>query len=74
MKRWLSEKIWTKTNIVKKLKFSSDKILFCQHHLSHASSIYYTNNLSHSCIMVNDGIEKIKVFLYGQEKKIKLNY
>ena len=74
MKRWLSEKIWTKTNIVKKLKFSSDKILFCQHHLSHASSIYYTNNLSHSCIMVNDGIGEDQSFLYGQEKKIKLNY
>jgi len=74
MKRWLSEKIWTKTNIVKKLKFSSDKILFCQHHLSHASSIYYTNNLSHSCIMVNDGIGEDQSFSIwsGEKNKIKL--
>ena len=63
-----------KTNIVKKLKFSSDKILFCQHHLSHASSIYYTNNLSHSCIMVNDGIGEDQSFSIWSGEKIKLNY
>ena len=74
MKRWLSEKIWTKTNIVKKLNFSSNNILFCQHHLSHASSIYYTNNLSHSCIMVNDGIGEDQSFSIwsGEKNKIKL--
>ena len=76
MKRWLSEKIWTKTNISKKLKFNNKNILFCQHHLSHASSIYYPSNLDHSCIVVNDGIGEDQSFSIwsAEDNKINLKY
>lgn len=62
MGRWLSEKMWTKTNISKKLDVDLKKIIFCQHHLSHASSIYYNSNLSDATIMVSDGVGEDQSF------------
>ena len=62
MRLWLSEKMWTKTNISKKLNVDLKKIIFCQHHLSHASSIYYNSNLSEATIMVSDGVGEDQSF------------
>ncbi len=62
MGRWLSEKMWTKTNIAKKLNVDLKKIIFCQHHLSHASSIYHNSNLSDATIMVSDGVGEDQSF------------
>ncbi len=62
MGRWLSEKMWTKTNIAKKLNVDLKKIIFCQHHLSHASSIYYNSNLTDATIMVSDGVGEDQSF------------
>ena len=62
MGRWLSEKMWTKTNISKKLNVDLKKIIFCQHHLSHASSIYYNSNLTDATIMVSDGVGEDQSF------------
>ena len=62
MGRWLSEKMWTKTNISKKLDVDLKKIIFCQHHLSHASSIYFNSNLTDATIMVSDGVGEDQSF------------
>ena len=62
MSRWLSEKLWTKTNIIKKINAKNKQIIFCQHHLSHASSIYYSSGLKHSTIVVSDGVGEDQSF------------
>ena len=72
MRLWLSEKMWTKTNISKRLNVDLKKIIFCQHHLSHASSVYYNSNLNDSTIMVSDGVGEDQSFSiwYGNKNLI----
>ena len=70
MSRWLSEKLWTKTNIAKKINAELKQIVFCQHHLSHASSIYYSTNLNESSIVVSDGVGEDQSFSIWKAKKI----
>jgi len=76
MRRWLSEKLWTKTNIAKKINANLKQIIFCQHHLSHASSIYYNSNINDSVIMVSDGVGEDQSFSIwkAQENVISLLY
>jgi len=62
MSRWLSEKLWAKTNIIKKINAESKQIIFCQHHLSHASSIYYSSGLKNATIVVSDGVGEDQSF------------
>jgi carbamoyltransferase len=62
MSRWLSEKLWTKTNIIKKINAKTKQIIFCQHHLSHASSIYYSSGLKNATIVVSDGVGEDQSF------------
>ena len=62
MSRWLSEKLWTKTNIIKKINAKTKQIIFCQHHLSHASSIYYSSGLKNATIIVSDGVGEDQSF------------
>jgi len=69
MRLWLSEKMWTKTNISKRLNVDLKKIIFCQHHLSHASSVYYNSNLDDSTIMVSDGVGEDQSFSIWYGKK-----
>jgi len=62
MSRWLSEKLWTKTNIIKKINATPKQVIFCQHHLSHASSIYYSSGLKNATIVVSDGVGEDQSF------------
>ncbi|MDC0195259.1 hypothetical protein OAJ82_03240 [Alphaproteobacteria bacterium] len=62
MSRWLSEKLWTKTNIIKKINATPKQVIFCQHHLSHASSIYYSSGLKDATIVVSDGVGEDQSF------------
>jgi len=73
MSRWLSEKLWTKTNIIKKLNADPKQIVFCQHHLSHASSIYYPSNLDEALIIVSDGVGEDQSFSIWKANKNLIN-
>ena len=76
MKRWLSEKIWTKTNIIKKIDANLKQIIFCQHHLSHAASVYFDSMINDSSIMVSDGVGEDQSFSIwkGINNKLSLLY
>ena len=73
MSRWLSEKLWTKTNISKKINAKLKQIVFCQHHLSHASSIYYSTNLNEALILVSDGVGEDQSFSIWKANKNIIN-
>ncbi|MEQ1894960.1 MAG: carbamoyltransferase N-terminal domain-containing protein, partial [Planctomycetota bacterium] len=38
MQRWISDKLWIKSMMAKRLDLPGSKILFCDHHMSHAAS------------------------------------
>ncbi|MCB0421206.1 MAG: carbamoyltransferase [Bdellovibrionales bacterium] len=63
--RWLKEKLYLKKLLVDELRnidktvsrrILSDKILFSEHHLSHAASAYYPSPFSKAAIVTLDGV------------------
>jgi len=58
---WLREKLFQKSFILKELrkfskKINSDKLLFSEHHESHASSAFYPSPFESSVILTLDGV------------------
>ncbi len=55
MQRWISDKLWIKSMMSKKLGVSSSKLLFAEHHVSHAASSFYTSPFQDAAILTVDG-------------------
>src|SRR6266404_3379298 len=53
---WLSEKLWIRSRLVRLLGLPAERILFCEHHLSHAASAFYCSGFSEAAILTADGI------------------
>jgi len=56
MINWMTDKLWVKSQIEEKVGISGDKILFCQHHLSHAASAFFCSPFSEAAILSIDGV------------------
>ena len=55
MQRWVTDKLWIKSMMSKKLGIPSSKILFCDHHMSHAACSFYTSPFKDAAILTVDG-------------------
>jgi len=55
MQRWISDKLWIKSMIAKKLGVPTKKLLFAEHHVSHAASSFYTSPFEEAAILTVDG-------------------
>ncbi len=53
---WLTEKLWIRNALVKQLDVHPDKLLWCEHHLSHAASVFYSSGLEEAAILTVDGV------------------
>jgi carbamoyltransferase len=58
---WLKEKLFQKSLLSKKLKeldedVTSDKLLFTEHHLSHAASAFYPSPFEKAVVLTMDGV------------------
>lgn len=53
---WLGDKLWIKQLIQKKLGVAAGKILFSEHHLSHAASAFFCSPFEESAILTLDGV------------------
>jgi len=53
---WLGDKLWIKHLLQKQLGVDSSKILFSEHHLSHAASSFYCSPFKESAILTVDGV------------------
>ena len=77
---WLNEKLFIKKLIVDHLKEIQSfdkkklKILFSEHHLSHAASAFYVSPFKSSAILTIDGVGEWSTasIAYGEEGHIKL--
>ena len=80
MPLWLREKLFQKNLILKKLKHidqnfkNENKLLFCEHHLSHAASAFYPSPFEESLILTIDGVGEWATTTVGigTGKKIKI--
>jgi len=53
---WLGDKLWVKSLIKEKLGVSAEKILFGDHHQSHAASCFYPSPFEEAAILTVDGV------------------
>lgn len=56
MNLWLKEKLWVKEYIRKHLGIDPSRILFVEHHLSHAASALYCSPFEEAAILTADGV------------------
>jgi carbamoyltransferase len=56
MTTWLGDKLWIKQLIQKRLGVSPEKILFSEHHLSHAASAFFCSPYEEAAILTVDGV------------------
>ncbi len=56
MVTWLADKLWVKHLIQKELGVPESKILFGEHHLSHAASAFYCSPYDKAAILTVDGV------------------
>ena len=56
MTNWLLDKLWVKQTILGALDMPEEKILFSQHHLSHAASAFFCSPFQESAILTVDGV------------------
>ena len=58
---WLREKLFLKDYLTKQFKeidksFTSDRLNFCEHHLSHAASAFYPSPFEEAVVLTVDGV------------------
>ena len=53
---WLADKLWVKHLIQKRLDIAPAKILFSEHHLSHAASAFYCSPFEEAAVLTVDGV------------------
>lgn len=75
---WLKEKLFQKRLIIKNLQNidadfdPQDKLLFSEHHISHAASAFYPSSFDKSLILTMDGVGEWATtsVMIGEDKKI----
>lgn len=53
---WLKEKLWVKNIIQNKIGVDYKKILFCDHHMSHAASAFFASPFEDAAVLTVDGV------------------
>ena len=56
MVTWLLDKLWVKGILKDKVNVSSEKVLFAEHHLSHAASAFLCSPFDEAAILTIDGV------------------
>jgi len=65
---WLSDKLWIKSLIKEKLDVPDEKIVFSNHHLSHAASAFFCSPFEDAAILTVDGVGEWATATYGVGK------
>jgi carbamoyltransferase len=53
---WLGDKLWLKAIIQREVDVPADKILFVDHHLSHAASAFFASPFDEAAVLTIDGV------------------
>lgn len=56
MLTWFKEKLWIKTVIQNEVGIKYDKVLFCDHHMSHAASAFFASPFKDAAVLTVDGV------------------
>jgi len=72
MPLWIKQKLWIKELIKDELKFKG-KILFPQHHQSHAASAFFPSPFQNAAFLTIDGVGEWATASFGTGKDNKIN-
>jgi carbamoyltransferase len=53
---WFTEKLWIKSLILSKVPVAPERVLFVEHHLSHAASAFFCSPFDEAAILTVDGV------------------
>jgi carbamoyltransferase len=56
MTTWMGEKLWIKNKIINALGIDPKKLLFCDHHMSHAASAFFASPYKEAAVLTCDGV------------------
>lgn len=56
MMTWFSEKLWVKGKLMEWLEIPSEKLLFVDHHMSHAASAVFCSPYEEAAVLTIDGV------------------
>lgn len=65
---WFSEKLWIKSQILDRLSIPVEKLLFVEHHLSHAASAFFCSPFEEAAILTCDGVGEWTTTALGQAR------
>ncbi|OGO35243.1 MAG: hypothetical protein A2W35_11135 [Chloroflexi bacterium RBG_16_57_11] len=66
MVAWFDEKLWIRGRILTKLDIPDEKLLFVEHHLSHAASAFFCAPYDEAAILTIDGVGEWTTATVGQ--------
>ena len=74
MQRWISDKLWVKSMMARRLKLPRSKFLFADHHVSHAASSFFTSPFEEAAILTVDGAGEwtTSTMAIGRRNKIEV--
>ena len=56
MMSWLTDKLWVRSHVARGIGVPDNKILFCDHHMSHAASAFFASPFKDAAILTVDGV------------------
>jgi carbamoyltransferase len=65
---WVLDKLWVASTLQDQLGISKDRVLFSEHHLSHAASAYLCSPFDEAAILTVDGVVEWVTGTYGVGK------
>ncbi len=72
MLTWLKDKLWIKSLLAHHLKVDQRKIMFSEHHLSHAASAFYCSPFDEAAVLTVDGVGEWATATFGEGRGTEL--
>ncbi len=67
---WLDEKLWVKNFIQRHLNIKYDRVLFCDHHMSHAASAFFASPFKQAAVLTVDGVGEWTTTTLGEATSV----
>lgn len=63
---WFKDKLWIKSEILEQLNLPASKLLFVEHHMTHAASAFFASPFPEAALMTVDGVGEWTTAAIGQ--------
>jgi carbamoyltransferase len=70
MVTWLKEKLWIKNIIQREVGVRYDRVLFCDHHMSHAASAFFASPFREAAVLTIDGVGEWTTTTLGRASSV----